>query len=137
MSHSKYSEEDDYYTQNFEQAGVVSIWLARIEMVEDKNIDALQDLCGVGYYRLDNQEAINLGRLASVDDLLRPISYSESFAVGAKLATQSRGIASAWWILVQFDFKYDPSRVRRPLSDDLLFVGAFPYIRVRSVRNGL
>src|SRR5689334_12444520 len=49
-----YSDDDDFYAQGFDREGVVSIWLELAPGKEDSNVDALQDLCGVGYYDLDN-----------------------------------------------------------------------------------
>jgi hypothetical protein len=127
MSLRDYSEDDDYYTQPFERKGVVSIWLDVAPCEEDPRVDALQDLCGVGYYRLDNQEAINLGERASIERLLRDISYSASFSANVVRQAQAMGIVSASWLLAQFDFNYDPSKVKRPISGKLVFIGAFQY----------
>ena len=127
MALRDYSEDDDYYAQGFERKGVVSVWLKTAPSNEDPRIDALQDLCGVGYYRLDNQEAFTLGESASISALLEHISYSATFSNDVVRRAEELGISSACWLLAQFDFEYDPSKVQRPISNRLAFIGAFPY----------
>lgn len=56
MTRRDYSDDEDYYTQEFEQQDIVSVWLGMLGGEHDTEADVLQDLCGVGYYRLDDQE---------------------------------------------------------------------------------
>ncbi|MGF1770388.1 immunity 22 family protein [Enterovibrio makurazakiensis] len=125
-----YSDEDDYYTQGFEKNGVVSIWVGLKDNTDDpENLDVLQDLCGVGYYELDNQEANCFDfRLVALEDLLKELSYYKSFLNEAVDAAQNKGLSQALWVTVQYDFAYDPSRVKRRVADDPIFLGHFSYI---------
>ena len=127
MPERDYSEDEDYYSQGFERDGVVSIWLELTKHEEESELDALQDCCGVGYYNLDNQEANHLDEVVSLDQLLADISYSGSFSKAAIARANSMGIESAYWVLAQFDFAYDPSRVKRNPTNKIVFIGFFPY----------
>ena len=53
------SDDDDFYDQGFDRKGFVSVWAGKIEPRLESEIDVLQDLCGVGYYRLSDQEGNN------------------------------------------------------------------------------
>ena len=124
-----YSEEDDYYSQGFERGGVVSVWLGINDDAGDSaDIDVLQDLCGVGYYDLSNQESECFEyKLLSISQLLSKISYSQSFASEVVKVAESNGLKEARWAVLQFDFAYDPSIVHRSISNDPKFIGVFNY----------
>lgn len=122
-----YSEDDDFYEQDFERKGVLSIWLSSGVDSGVEGADVLQDLCGVGYYRLDDQEANARPDDTTLEVLLGEISYSGSFIKPALQAASRMQVTSARWAVVQFDFAYDPSRVRRAISPGVLFLGVFAY----------
>ncbi len=124
-------DEDEFYGQEFEKEGVVSLWAELSESDEsDNEVDVLQDLCGVGYYSLDNQESnCNDFELLPLVKLLDDLSYSCSFKENV-LATASRiGISEARWVIAQYDFAYDPQHVIRPVANDPKFLGVFQYTR--------
>ncbi|WOB06939.1 immunity 22 family protein [Piscinibacter gummiphilus] len=126
MARRDYSEDEDYYTQDLERDGVVSIWAGLSE--GSSHLDVLQDLCGVGYYSLDNQEGMNFGfRLVPVSELLDRLSYSSSFAQLAVEKAKSLGLSQARWVTIQYDFAYSPEKVRRPIAQDPVFLGVFKY----------
>jgi hypothetical protein len=128
MAIRDYSEEDDYYGQGFQKEGVVSIWAGLSGDEGDPELDVLQDLCGVGYYRLSDQEHYNFGfELVDLAKLLEPLSYSQSYMCEALAAASRHGLEKARWVTVQYDFDYDPSKIRRPIADDPVFIGSFPY----------
>jgi len=124
-------DEDDYYAQGFEKAEFVSLWAGLADQsISSDETDVLQDLCGVGYYNIDNQESnCHEFRLVSVADLLDELSYSTTFRDGAIKAAFDKGISKARWVIAQYDFAYDPARVKRSTSNDPIFLGVFPYIR--------
>jgi hypothetical protein len=128
MARRDYSEDDDFYTQGFERPGAVSIWVGMSPVSCDPPADVLQDLCGVGYYNLDNQEA-NSSRpsLTDVGRLLEGISYSASFRVAARARAEELGVGEACWVTVQFDFAYALERISRPVAHDPTFLGVFSY----------
>ncbi|WOB06904.1 hypothetical protein [Piscinibacter gummiphilus] len=126
MARRDYSEDEDYYTQDFERDGVVSVWLGLSDSSSDR--DVLQDLCGVGYYSLDNQEGMNFGfKLVPVSELLGRLSYSSSFAQLATEKANTLGLSQARWVTVQYDFAYSPEKVQRPIAQDPVFLGVFEY----------
>ena len=128
MVRRNYSDDDDFYTQGFEKKGVVSVWLGMEGELAEKNIDTLQDLCGVGYYRLSDQEGKCFNfELANVSRFLVNLSYSSSFREAVVSEAKKRGIEEARWAVVQYDFAYDPARVTRKIENDPLFIGVFSY----------
>ena len=123
-----YSDDEDYYTQDFEQKGTVSVWLGMLGEEQDANADVLQDLCGVGYYQLDNQEVNHFDfKKIPLEQLLSGLSYSGSFIQQTIEEAMKRGIHTARWVLVQYDFNYSPGKVLRPIAVDPVFIGSFPY----------
>lgn len=122
-------DEDDYYGQNFEKKGVVSVWLGLKDDSDDPpNLDVLQDLCGVGYYDLDFQEGNHIEfEMVPVRRLLEEISFSDTFMDEVLDAAKKIGREAARWVLVQYDFAYDPSRIKRPIASDPVFLGVFSY----------
>jgi hypothetical protein len=122
-------DEGDFYGQGFTKAGVVSIWLGLTDLSgAPKNLDLLQDLCGVGYYDIDDQENnFQNYEVVPLADLMDGLSYSPSFKDQAIHAASKIGITNVRWVLVQFDFEYDPARVKRSTQDDPVFLGVFPY----------
>lgn len=128
MALQDYSDEDDYYSQGFEKKDVISVWLGLTECEGLRDADTLQDLCGVGYYSLDQQEGYSFDfALVDLPRLLERMSYSSSYAGEVIAAAKSKGIQSARFITIQFDFAYDPAGVTRKIRDDPVFIGVFPY----------
>lgn len=126
MARRDYSEDEDYYTQDFERDGVVSIWIGLSN--GSSEVDVLQDLCGVGYYSLDNQEGMNFDfKLVPVGELLSRLSYSSSFMKATVEKANAMSLSQARWVTVQYDFAYSPARVQRPIAADPVFLGVFEY----------
>ena len=128
MARRDYSEDDDFYSQGFEKRGVVSVWVELKDHGAEKNIDTLQDLCGVGYYRLSDQESNSFNdEFAYLPDLLPALSYSASYINEVVAAAQNKGIHKARRIVVQYDFAYDPAVIVREIDKNALFLGVFCY----------
>ncbi|AJX00802.1 MULTISPECIES: hypothetical protein [Burkholderia] len=128
MASRDYSEDEDFYTQNFEKKGVLSVWLGMRDRSGDTDIDTLQDLCGVGYYRLSDQENNHFDfQMSDIGDLLADLSYADSYRDAVLAAAAARGITQARSVLVQYDFAYDPKVVTRKIDEDPLFLGVFDY----------
>jgi len=125
---SKVSEEE-FYSQDFEKQGVVSIWLGLEDIKkEDEELDVLQNFCGVGYYNLDDQESNTFDfKDTKIDELLKDISYSESFIDQAVKKAQERNIQSAKCVIVQYDFAYDLNKITIDISNEPMFLGVFLY----------
>lgn len=129
MATRDYSDDDDFYSQGFDKKGLVSVWVGLSGKRGIPNLDILQDLCGVGYYRLSDQESFNNGfQLVDLRELLAPASYSESFLDVALTTASKRGLEQARSVTLQYDFAYDPAEVERPIADDPIFIGSFPYV---------
>lgn len=128
MARHDYSDEEDYYEQGFSKDGVVSVWFGMGGADADSDADILQDLCGVGHYRLDDQEVFHFDfELVGVRDLLDKLSYSVSFTQNAIAAAARKGIEKARWVVVQYNFNYDPLKIRRKIASDPVFIGCFFY----------
>jgi len=121
--------EEEFYSQDFEKEGVVSIWLGVDQIKqEDEELDVLQNFCGVGYYNLDDQESNTFDfKDTKIEELLKEISYSESFIQEALKKAREKNLESAKWIIVQFDFAYDPKKVSVTISREPIFLGTFNY----------
>ena len=124
-------DEDDFYGQDFEQSGIVSLWVGLgIPNSNQEEIDILQDCCGVGYYSLDNQESnFESFELVPFPNLIAELSYVRSFDNEAMAAALRAGISNARFVIAQFDFKFDPKRIKRQVNDDPRFLGSFRYLR--------
>jgi hypothetical protein len=91
-------------------------------------VDTLQDSCGVGYYRLSDQESNHLDyQLIGLASLLADLSYSKSYLNSVVSAAREKGIENARWFVVQYDFAYDPAAVTRTVEADPIFLGIFEY----------
>ncbi|NHZ42056.1 hypothetical protein F1609_18055 [Massilia sp. CCM 8693] len=129
MARHDYSDEDEFYEQNFEKKGVLSAWIGLTPQTEeDDDIDILQDLCGVGYYRLSDQESMSFdNEVVELSRLLAPLSYSTTYSDDVMAAAKKTGIEKARELVIQFDFAYDPAVVTRAIADDPVFIGVFAY----------
>lgn len=122
-------DEEDFYNQGFEKENFVSIWIGINSDEDDPDeLDVLQDLCGVGYYDIDQQDGNCFDfELTSLEVLLEDMSYSKSFVKEAVKVANGKNINNARWVILQYDFAYDPIKVKREISDDPIFLGCFLY----------
>jgi len=106
----------------------LSVWLGNVR--HDPEVNLLRDLCGVDHYDLDSQE-INVDEKGwqqqPLATLLGPISYSESFVDAVVAAATEKGFAEALYVIVQYDFTYDPKKVKRKIASDPISLGVFDY----------
>ena len=111
------------------EEGVVSVWFRCDPWSDTTEVDALEVLCGVEYYDIDRNEAnaSDDGTPVDIAELLRPCSFSGSFMDAAIAKAHELGVHKAVWLLLQFDFAYDVAKTVRPISDELTFIGYFPY----------
>jgi len=122
-------DEDDYYGQPFDQEGVVSIWVGMEDNSNDPpGLEVLPDLCGVGYYDLDANEITHDGfELVPLERLLARLSFASSFVKEAVAVAERRNVAMVRYVVLQYDFAYDPTKVKRAIAKDPIFLGVFPY----------
>jgi hypothetical protein len=117
---------------SFRKKGKVSLWVGvcKPNLKAMKGVDILKDLCGVGYYDLDDQEisAVN-DRFppAPLAEILGRLSYSSSFIDAALQVAEEKKIHQAYWALAQFDFAYDRRRVRVDVAAAPMFLGVFDW----------
>jgi hypothetical protein len=119
-------------TRLFEKKGKVSIWLGvrRPNMKAMEGVDILKDLCGVEYYDVDEQEVAAAGDTfpkTTVAAILSRLSYSSSFLGPVNQAAAKKKVNQAYWALAQYDFAYNPERVRGAVAKDPLFLGVFDW----------
>jgi hypothetical protein len=119
-------------TPFFEKTGKVSIWLGvrKPSMKAMEGVDILKHLCGVKHYDLDEQEVAAAGDTfpkATVAEILGRLSYSSSFLERANQAAEKKKVNQAYWALAQYEFAYDPARVRGAVAKDPLFLGVFDW----------
>ena len=109
--------------------GVVSVWLALELGDTEEDIDVLKDLCGVESYDVDRNEgyASPSGAPISVKELIDPLSYSKSYVDGVVSAALQKGFSAAVWSVAQYNFAYDPAKTVGDVSNELVFIGYFPY----------
>jgi len=124
-------DEEDFYGQDFEKEGIVSLWAGLTDnSSESEDLDVLQDLCGIGYYRLDNQESMcDEFVLRPLEKLIADFSYVDSFRDSVISAAKKLNIHEARWVVAQCDFEYDPNLVKRTIQPDPIVLGSFPYAR--------
>lgn len=127
MTLRDHTDEPDFHEQGFRRGGWVSIWLGTTPAPVGSDIDTLQDMCGVGDYLLSDQESANALSPVPVDRLFEDISYADTFLPAVLATARTMGIATACWMTAQFDFRYDKSIVRRSISEQPVFIGAFRY----------
>lgn len=122
-------DEEDFYGQGFREEGLVSVWAGTEDLSgAPPELDVLQDYCGVGYYDVDSNEVNHHGYVPTpVRTLLGELSFSASFADAASTAAERLNLGNPKWVICQYDFRYDASRVKRPTNQRALFIGAFPY----------
>jgi hypothetical protein len=108
------------------QDGRVSVWVGFDRHPPD--VDLLRDLCGVPRYDLDSQEVVvddRQWRRQPIEALLGQLSYSDSFRSDALAAAGAREITEALYVVAQYDYVYNPKRVRRAVAPDPMFLGCF------------
>jgi hypothetical protein len=110
----------------WEKEGVVSLWAGQVRVADGSNF--LRDQYGVEYYDPDNQECVVEESIIPISDLIPQLSYSESFRAAAIESARRVGISSALWVMAQYDFAYDPSKVALTLlPQEPAFLGSFPW----------
>jgi hypothetical protein len=110
----------------FDEPGVISLWVGQVWVALGSNF--LRDLYGVDDYDPDNQECILRDSSTTVSELVLKLSYSDSFRDAAIESALQLGIVSARWIMAQYDFAYDPTRVGlAALPTEPVFIGRFKW----------
>lgn len=113
---------------SFRKKGRISIWVGFNRC--DPAVDLLKDLCGVDSYDIDSQECVvddKKWRQQRIERLLGQLSYSESFLHEAMDAAEQMGVSEALYVVVQYDFAFNPKKVRKTIAPDPVFLGCFSW----------
>jgi uncharacterized repeat protein (TIGR04138 family) len=129
----------------FGRTGFVSIWAATFGSIEAAEVylgipdevgvylppDAFTAELGLSDVPADLLE-VNFEQVAprSLTELLRDASFSVSFRDEAVAAARSQGIIQAQGVALLYDFDYRLKPGRQSRTGPLLFVGAFPFVRI-------
>src|SRR5690349_15091023 len=90
--------------------------------------DILKEPCGVRHYDLDFQELSAVADefpKATVEEILRQLSYSSTFLEAATQTAAEKSIKHAYWALAQYDFVYKPRPGRKVDERAPFFLGVF------------
>lgn len=84
---------------------------------------------GFGFYDYDFVETMGARSQAIVDfsEIIARVSFSQSFFEPACAAATAVGCEQTAWIIVIYNFKYDPSVTGTTETEFMRFVGAFPF----------
>jgi len=109
-----------------EKEGVVSIWLSQTVYGD---LDKAMKMCGVEYYDLDFVECAGDDdeSLIGVTELIRRLSYSDSFRESAIFRARQFGIGVARRAIAYYDFAFDAATSDSFSPDAPVFVGVFEF----------
>jgi len=115
---------------NFEKKDRISIWVGLNP--RPKKTDVLKVLCGIEYYDVDFQEYIpsDSGENVPIRSLLEQLGYAAVFIDKATEVANKMSLSTARWVLAQSDFAYDPTKVRKKIAPDPIFLGVFDWYPV-------
>lgn len=142
----KANKVERYGPPHFNKDGFVSIWfaiapLSRIpdSYFEERYGDEEVPLTkfygdfGFGYFDHDFMDTnASEGRAALIEKLVGECSHSLSFAKQVAAATRKRGLTKTQFVVLLFDFQYDPKKTMIRKSSYMEFLGSFPYDRKAS-----
>jgi len=112
---------------SFEKEGWISVWSGM--SAEDREQDILKSFCGIDYYDVDFQEILVAPDWEVIDStqLFERLSFADSYLDKLIHAATTKGLVKCRYVVAQFNFKYDPKKVTKPIAPDPVFVGTFRY----------
>ena len=110
-------------TPFFEKKGKVSLWLGvrkpKGKVMEGVDIPKTSAGCTT---TTSTSRKWRLSEIPfpgpTVAEILRRLSYCSSFLEPANHAAAEKRVTHAYWALAQYEFAYDPKRVRRAVAKD-------------------
>lgn len=105
----------------------VSIWIGQeiVKETDDDERDVLEQL-GIKEYDEDMVEIYFVdGKMSNVEDLLEPLSFSETFESDVSQKLKKMQIDKGSYIIAIYDYSYDMS-LSKELNDPI-FIGIFDY----------
>jgi hypothetical protein len=130
-----------YGGPHFQSDGYVSIWVAVASLSripddyfeerysdEDLPLTKFYGDFGFGYFDHDFMDTNgSKGRGKSIDELIGACSYSSSFVEEAVAQAKRRGLEKSQYVVLLYDFKYDPKKTKVSKNAYMEFIGSFPY----------
>lgn len=135
------------------EENIVSIWLANVEFnqipenywvenyegEDDEPWNQFSNDFGFGYYNIDSVESFFDDKKhikIPVFDLLKYLSYSESFMKEAIDKAKDIGLINSSYVYLIYNFKYDATESKIFKSEYFTFLGTFEYdLESKSVEN--
>ena len=133
---------------HFNAEGFVSIWISeyppgkdvadyfrpRYDRADDEPLAVWMGEFGFGYFDYDFMDTNGHGQSRGpLRTLIEPCSYAASFVNDAMQMAAQLGIEETQWMMLLYDFRYDPSVTGVTRGKYLRFLGAFPYSKDESV----
>jgi len=133
-----------YGGPHFEAEGFVSIWIGTFpseeiraeqlcerygEEYEDEPLALWMGEFGFGWFDHDFMDTNGHGMaVGPLRELIESCSYAASFVNEAMKIAAQQGISETQFVMLLYDFRYDPSVTGITRGKYLQFLGAFPYI---------
>jgi hypothetical protein len=127
---------------DFNAEGFVSIWVseypndadsdeyfeANYDKADDEPLAPWMGEFGFGYFDYDSMDTNGHGEsIGPLRPLIEACSYAASFVDEAMQMAAQLGIAETQWVMLLYDFCYDPAVTGVTQGKYLRFLGAFPY----------
>jgi immunity protein 22 of polymorphic toxin system len=129
-----------YGPPHFRKDGYVSIWVAVVPLsrIPDDYFEEIFDDelpltkfygdFGFGYFDHDFMDTNgSKGRASSIEKLIGACSFSSSYVAQAVEQATERGLEKTQYVVLLYDFEYDPKQTRITKNSYMEFIGSFPY----------
>lgn len=106
----------------------ISIWIGK-KIVEESDDDTniLKDIFKIKEYDEDMEEIYFVsGKLSKVEELIEPLSFSNTFIDSVLEEAHKLNIKEASYIIALYDFAYDESVLEAEVEEPI-FLGTFEY----------
>lgn len=106
----------------------ISIWIGK-KIVEESDDDTniLKDIFKIKEYDEDMEEIYFVsGKLSKVEELIEPLSFSNTFIDSVLEEAHKLNIKEASYIIALYDFAYDESVLEAEVEEPV-FLGTFEY----------
>ena len=137
-----------YGPPHFNKDGFVSIWVAVAPLSkipsdyfderygdEEVTLTKFYGDFGFGYFDHDFVDTNgSKGRAQSIEKLIAACSFSSSYVEQAAAEAKRRGLEKTQYVVLLYDFKYDPKQTKITENSYMAFIESFPYDRDRRVQ---
>lgn len=104
----------------------VSVWIGK-EIIKDEEDDRniLEEIYGINDYDEDMEEAnFYIGEISSVEELIEPLSFSDSFMDEVLDRVEEMGIKEGGYIIAVYDYVFENTQ---GMDKEPVFIGTFDY----------